>query len=127
MSNKSLVALDELVKQLSKEAKLDSWNSFVTELKVPQDIIPAIITGRPELLMLATPRAMSAEEVKDLYKLIGGLVETNIALREHTAKVAQLVDNWGNNFKALQSIGEKIRNFANFKLSTDEEPVDDEN
>src|SRR6185369_5484759 len=107
------------------KAGLESWNSFVTELPVPSDIAPALISSRAELLKIVKPRALSAEECATLYKLIGGLLDTNNALREHAKDLAQLVDNWEGNFKGLASLGFRIKNFANFKAPTnfDEDDV----
>src|SRR5262252_8342811 len=75
------------------KTKLDSWNSFVEELQVPGDLYPALVTMRPELVRAATPQALDRDQCIVLYKLIAGLLETNAALREHTARVAQLTEN----------------------------------
>lgn len=102
------------LRELSAACTLDSWNSFVRELTVPGDLVPALLTNRPELLGLLKPRALSEEECGQLYTLIGGLLETNAALRQHAQTTAQLVEDWMSNFVGLQATAEKIQMFANF-------------
>ena len=107
--------IDQRIRDLSARAKLDSWTSFVEEIQVPMDIAPAMVTGRPELIRLATPRDYKAEEVGALLKLIAGLLETNAALREHAEQVAQLTSNWTSAFQTLDTVGRKIGRFAQFR------------
>lgn len=110
-----------------RDAKLDSWNVFVEELQVPGDIYPALQTNRPELLRLARPRALTEAECAVLYKLIGGLMETNAALRQHTERVANLTDRLTAAMKGFDSAAQAINDFANFRssLSTDESEEDE--
>jgi len=68
--------------------KLASPQAFIRELRVPAELLPAITTGRTELIALATPRALTAEECRALYALIGALIDTNAALRDHATAVA---------------------------------------
>jgi hypothetical protein len=112
--------LDERIAELSARCKLDGWSSFVETLSLPQDVYPALLTGRPELLRLVQPRALSADEAGKLLKALGVLIETNMALREHAEQMAQLVDNWSGMFAGLHSTGEKIQRFANFERITAE-------
>ncbi len=109
------VTLNDEIERLASQCKLASWSSFVEELKVPRDIYPALESNRPEMLALAVPRPMDADEVAVLYKLIGGLVRTNQALREHAEQLARLVDNWSQMFQGLASTGQRIHDFANFR------------
>lgn len=100
--------LDEEVKKLAAKCSLESWNSFIEELIVPSELYPALMTNRPELIKNIPGRNMNANEVKCLYQLIGTLIETNAALRQHAQQTAHLVNNWGAAFKQLQTIGGKI-------------------
>lgn len=104
------------VEALAKEADLAGWNAFVESIQVPRDLYPALMTKRPELLSLMKARGpMSEEDVNKLLKVIAVLIRTNIALQKHAEQVAHLVDNWTGNFKALESVGQQIRMFANFR------------
>lgn len=109
--------LDEAVIELARKATLESWGSFVEELQVPSEIYPALVTNRPELLRLAQPRALTAEEVGVLYRLIGGLLETNAALRAHASQVANLVHDWRAAVDGFVSTARKVENFAQFHHS----------
>lgn len=108
-------SLDAMVRAFAEAGALRSWNDLVEEVGVPADLYPALVTSRPELIKLATPRAMSAEEVAVLYKLIGALVQTNMALKRHASEVAVLADNWAATFKHLDGVGRQIQHFANFR------------
>lgn len=114
--------LDDEIKRLAGECKLDRWTSLVEEIKVPGDMYPALASGRPELIKLIQPRDLSAEEAKVLFDIIASLIGTNIALREHAQQLAQFTDNWTEAFKHLHSIGNRIQRFANF----DREVADEE-
>jgi hypothetical protein len=83
--------LAEDVKELRERMKLDSWNQFVYEMKVPQDLFPAFMTGRAELM--PEGRTLSAEECEIVYKMISILLETNAALRQHLSKRCRLSVN----------------------------------
>ena len=109
--------LDDTILKLAAEARLDAWNAFVEELRVPSELYPALITNRPELIRLAKPRALTAEEADALYKLIAGLIETNGALRIHAAQVAALVQDWVGAIHGMVSTARKVRQFANFEHS----------
>lgn len=117
--------IDNHIMELAKRAKLDSWTAFVEELKVPPELVPALMTGRPELIRLAPARACNADEVKVLLTVIGGLLETNYALREHAAEVAQLVRNWTSAFDTLGTVGRKIGKFALFQHADAAKPDED--
>src|SRR5262245_37542622 len=80
-------ALTEQIARLRDWAKLDSWNAFVEELHAPPEIALALATGQAELIRLAKPRPLTAEDCAALYKLIAGLLDTNAALREHAAEL----------------------------------------
>lgn len=114
--------LDERIKQLAVNCKLDAWTAFVNEMQVPGDIYPALASGRPELIALIQPRALSADEAKPLFDIIASLIGTNMALREHAEQLALFAHNWADAFKALHSVGQRIERFANF----DHEEIEDE-
>lgn len=107
--------LDAEITRLAEICKLDRWTSFIDVMRVPGDMYPALATGRPELIKLMQPRDLKAEEVKVLFDVIAGLIETNFALREHAEQVAKMVENWTDAFSQLRSVGDKIEHFANFK------------
>lgn len=119
LSGATRVALE--IASFREQAKLDSWNSFVEELQVPSEIYPALVTSRPELLAAVQPRDLPANEVGVLYKLIGGLLETNAALREHTERVAQLTGILNDSLKGFASAARSIHDFANFRTVADSE------
>lgn len=102
-----------------RDAQLDSWNAFVDELKVPSDLYPALTTNRPELLSIAQPRALTAEECDVLYKLIGGLMKTNSALRRHAERVSQLTGILNSSIIGALSAARSIDDFANFRVTSD--------
>lgn len=103
------------IDRLSKNAKLDSWNSFVEELQVPGDIAPALYTMRPEMLKLVQPRQLSQLEHQTYLNLIAGLIQTNIALRQHTEETARLVGNWVGQVNGIIPLASRIQHFANFR------------
>ena len=117
--------LNEQICALAKRAKLESWNSFVEELKVPSEIVPALITMRVELIRLAPVRALSPEEAQALYKLIAGLIETNMALREHAQQVSTMVENWVGSIHGFIGVAEKIGRFAEFRHDDVQEEEDE--
>jgi hypothetical protein len=119
--NRSLEALDEQVTDLAARCRLKDWSYYIESIELPNDVLPALMTGRPELLQHLQPRALTEEETAKLYKALGALIETNMALREHAEQLAQLTANWAQQFRGLQGVGNKIQNFANFRRSYDEE------
>lgn len=114
------------IRELAEDAKLDSWSSFVEELQVPSEVYPAVVTNRPQLLRAIPPRALSADEAAVLYKLIAGLIETNVALRQHASELASLVDNWLTLFKGITSGADRIQRFAHFDHRGAAAPADEE-
>lgn len=117
--------LNARISVLKARAKLDSWNAFVEELKVPQDLMPAFLTMRPELVRLTQPRDMTAVETKALLELLAGLIETNMALREHAEQVHLMVRDLASAFIGLHTLGLKVQRFASFDHVPDE-PVEDD-
>jgi hypothetical protein len=117
--NDRIEEMNAEITRLSDAAKLTSWNDFVRSIDIPADLSVALLTGRAELIACATPREMSKAECASLYRLIGSLMETNLALREHANETAKLVDHWTDGFKHLISLGHRIDHYANFRR-TDE-------
>lgn len=107
--------LDEILEEVEQAQPLDHWTSFIETLHFPREMAPAMVTGRPELLAILQPRDLTAAECKVMFDLIGGLIRTNIALRQHAEKVSQLTDNWAGAFKQLASVGYDIQAFAKFE------------
>jgi hypothetical protein len=107
--------LNEAIIELAKRARIGSWNEFVEELKVPSELVPALITMRPELIRLAPARELTAEEAQALYTLIGALVETNMALRDHAQGVATMVQNWAGSIYGMVKVAGRIGRFAEFR------------
>lgn len=106
--------LNELITDLASRCKLDNWNQFTEEVKVPAELLPALMSGRTELLKLVPPRALTAEEAAAMYKLVAVLMETNAALKEHAEQLALFTQNWADAFKHLHSLGNRIKRFAMF-------------
>lgn len=90
---------------------------------IPMQLAAALITGRPELVnAVPPPMTLTPDEIKDLYKFIGVLIETNHALQEHAHQTAHLVSNWMQAFIAMQGTARRIEHFANFRaIGNDEE------
>ena len=107
--------LDEFIDTCSEDAGLTGWDQLVRTVSVPNDLVPALLSGRRELLAAAKPRAMNEEEVAALYELISTLIETNQLLQRHAQMLAQQVANWGTLFKGLAATGRRIEHFANFR------------
>jgi hypothetical protein len=117
--------MDADIDRLVEKGKLDSWTDFVDALNVPNDLFPALMSNRPELVVLVKPRALSTDEHKVYLDLIGGLMKTNAALREHASQLARLTSNWADAFTALRNVGQRIERFANYKRSTSTGEEDD--
>lgn len=107
--------LNDSIKNLAKRCKLETWNSFIEELQVPSELVPALLTARPQLIKLAKPRPLTAEEAEALYKLVGGLLETNMALREHAVHLSQMVGNWVGSIHGFIGVADRISCFAEFR------------
>ena len=117
----------KLLERINQVSRLESWTSFVESINVPGDILPALMTGRPELLRIVKGRALTADECTAIYKLVSVLIDTNMALREHAQLVAQLTQNMMGGFQAINAHAKRIDDFANFKDNlTDEVKLTDE-
>lgn len=105
----------EMIKDLSSRSKLRSWNELTRTVSLPAELAAALHTHRVELIRTVTPRAMTADEVGNLYDFIGTLIETNMALTEHAEQLAQLADTWAQSIRGAVGLTEQVRLFANFK------------
>ncbi len=108
-------ALNEELAAYAKAARLTSWADFVQKLELPAIFVPAMLTMRSELMPQIQPTAFSAEDGEKLLKLIAGLIETNMALRQHAEQTAHLVDLWADAFKHLEGTGRRVQWFARFE------------
>lgn len=106
--------LEDQIIRLSQQCKLNSWTSLIVDIDVPMDIAPALLSGRPELIKIIQPRDLPAAEAAILFNIIGNLIETNQALQEHAAQLADFVGQWTDAFKHLRSVGNRICRFALF-------------
>lgn len=97
------------------QAKLSKWSDFISELQVPGDIVPAISTGRIELLKLAQPRPLSVEECNVLYKFIGGLLETNQALQQHASLISRMAAEVERTISGVEGVAGRLRAYADFR------------
>lgn len=128
-SGKRITTFERLrleVEQLATDASLDSWESFIEHMELPGEFVPAMMTMRPDLLVLVGKRTepMSAADANKLIECIRVLMATNIALKQHAEQVSHLVGNWMNSFKSAHSVAEQISMFANFRhrdVTTQEE------
>lgn len=107
--------LDARIRDLAARCRLDSYTSFVEEFPILRELFPALTTGRSELLAGANPRALTQDECAIVFKMVGAIVETNFALREHAEHVALMTKNWSQAFTHLRAVGDKVERFANFQ------------
>lgn len=82
--------MERRARLLAELSGMRTWRDFERVMDVPVDLMPAITTGRSELVTLAKPRALTEVECKTLYEMIGVLIDTNQRLREHAQEVALL-------------------------------------
>lgn len=118
--------LNDRIIDLAKRQRLGGWNEFVEELKVPSELVPGLITMRPELIRLTSVRPLTASEGQALYTLIGALIETNMALREHAQGVATMVENWTGSIYGMVKLAGRIERFAEFRHADAADPSDDD-
>lgn len=96
-------------------------NELVREIEVPPDLLPALSTGRFELLKLAKPRDMNAKEVEVLLKIIGTYAETNAALVRHAEWIGELAEQVRGHFMGLNRSFDTLRSFAKFQIPVQED------
>jgi hypothetical protein len=117
MMNDKEKMIDDYLKAASRACKLDSWTALATPINCPGDLLPALTSGRAELISAIPPRDLKAEEVKTLLDIIAALIDTNIALRTHSEQVAKMTNIWASSFSQLRSLGYRIEKFAHFHHS----------
>ena len=106
---------NDRIEHLAGRNRLASWNSFVEELDVPADLMPALVTMRPELLRLAPRRVLTAEEHDVLLRLLAGLLDTNIALQAHAQDLAEMTKTMDDTIRGLGAMTLRLRRYANFQ------------
>ena len=116
--------IEECIEAINE--KMRSWSSLVEEVKVANDIGVALATGRPELMKLVRPRAISEEESKHLFHLIAVLIETNQLLQKHAALTAKAVASVLQNVQGAQRSLGRLHQLANFHPAMDDEDEDKE-
>lgn len=84
-----------------KTATITKWNDLTEEVTAPPAIIAALMTGRPEMLKLASATASTPEETAALYNIIRVLMETNRELQGHSQRVATEMDQLRGTLRGL--------------------------
>lgn len=102
--------------------QMNGWNEYVREMKVLQDVAPALSTGRPELLALMSPRQLSEEECKVLFDMLTVLIETNAALRMHSELLAQIAEQQAQLVHGAAKKLDQMIDYAHFRNPTDYDP-----
>ena len=90
-------------------------NELAEVVSLPPDLAAALVTGRPELLKIAQPRAMSEDEVRRLYHLIGVLIETNHELQNHATELAKMARQAYEQQRGTMAKLLQLEEFAGFK------------
>lgn len=81
----------------------------------PMAVVAAFTAQRPELLKLAKPEPMTAEQVGSMFKLLAVVIETNLALQQHSREVAVLVSTWMQAIQGMTKAAHRIEQFAHFR------------
>lgn len=110
---RKLSATEESLMEI--QSKISKWNDFVRELPILPELAPAIATGRLELLRLAAPRALTAEECGKMFALVGGLLETNQVLQRHSQLLSQLAKQVSSGIDAAQAQATRLSAYANYQ------------
>lgn len=105
-------------------AGLRGLGEFIETVEVPSDLAPAIATGRPELLALARPRALTEDECAKVYKLLSVLIRTNWALQEHARELEKMTADMYGHLKGALGQALKMEQFAGFRVADEDD--DDE-
>lgn len=107
--------LEVIIKEIEEGTTLEYWSSLIEEISCPPEVAVALATMRPELMKLAKPRELTAEEAAALYRVIEVLIRTNFALQKHAIETAKMVNIWSSSFQQLESLGYRINEFASFR------------
>ena len=97
---------------------LESWDCLTEEVTAAPDVMLALMSGRPELLAIVQPRALSPEEHGQLIHLLQVVLSTNRQLQRHSEQVAQQAGHVLGHMKGLQRSLDKLEDFANFRSET---------
>jgi ABC-type siderophore export system fused ATPase/permease subunit len=103
-----------------KTAKLQRWNDLTEEVKAPQTVMLAMMTGRSELLKLAPKAAATEEETAALYNTIRVLMDTNLELQNHSQKVADEMKNLKLTLQGMKRKFDELFALASFAEADDE-------
>lgn len=104
-----------------KLPRLNAWNGLLEEVKLPADFSVALSCGRQELLG-AIRRPLTAEETAMVAHAMGILIETNVALQQHAAGLADLARHFR---QLLMGADSKLNNLIEFAEFRDLETEDD--
>lgn len=110
---------DEILAAMAEFRTLRDWSSVTEEVTLPPELAAAFATGRPELIKLAQPRALTEEECKAVYHAMAVFILTNQALQGHAQRVAHLANLWTDHIKGVVHVAAQIEHFAAFRASTD--------
>ncbi len=103
---------------------MTAWTDFTRRMDVLPELLPAVSTGRVELLDLVPPRPLSEIECKTVFDMIGILLETNQALQHHARLLAAVV---GQAEQAAGGLHRKLidlQDLAEFRDPPDEDESD---
>lgn len=109
----------ELLAEELEELKLQTIkpNQLLHDVKgyLPTPVIAAVTSGRGCMALAAKNIVMEQREAEALVDLIAALVDTNQALRQHAERVASLVNLWTTQIRGLESLTDRIVDFAHFR------------
>lgn len=108
--------LEEQIAKISAAPSLDSWSSLVEEVQCPPEVFAAIMTGRPEVLRAAPATSLEPAQVRELYKVLAVLIETNAALQKHAHGLSDLTREWSRTFKGLIRLARATEDYAAFRV-----------
>lgn len=102
--------------------RMRSWHELSEDVKgpLPNMIVAAVSSGRPELARLAIGEG-ATPEMTALINLIASLLETNSALQSHAERLADQTRQMRQNLKGLFRLAHRIESFAEFRPCDEEE------
>lgn len=107
---------DAVAEQLqSVHAKMRAWTQYCEELQAFPELAPALMAGRPDLVRLMQPRAMSEAECRMFIELVAILIATNATLQQHSQLVAELAKQTHNLYQGGINKLLQLQDYANFR------------
>ena len=95
---------------------MENFNCFSDEINnLPPEIHFALTTNRKEFLNAFDYRVLDQQEFKSVIKLLGILIDTNQALREHSIELGKLMDQVQGSLLSLEVSCSKLSNKAHFR------------